>query len=132
VTLKERVILMSNAANISACAKPGSVKVIATSIASGQSLSGEINIGGYSTVEIQMPSSWDAANFTFQSSNASGGTYQNMYDDAGTEVTVNAVASRNMTTTKLQGAVYIKIRSGTSSTAVNQTAARTITLVLKK
>lgn len=110
-----------------------------TTIASGASLSSAISLQSNATTYcglrifgIIMPSEWTSANLTFQVS-ADGVTYQNLYDANGTEITVVAGASR---TIQLDPAVfaaipYIKVRSGTSGTAVNQGAARTIGLILR-
>ncbi len=104
-------------------------------IAQTESLSGVVDLGGHALVGIIMPAAWTAAALTFQASNASGGTYANVYDDSAVEVTVQAAASRaiavDMAALKLAPWRYIKIRSGTSATPVAQEAERTLTLVLK-
>jgi len=110
-------------------------KVISASIASGESLTGEIDLEQFTYLAIVMPSEWTPANLTFQVSDASGGTYQNVYDDTGVEATVIVSASRtvsiDMNAMKLQPFRYLKIRSGTSVVAVNQTADRTIKILTK-
>lgn len=112
--------------------EPGSVKIVTAIIAKDESLSNAIPVTGYSTVEIHMPAAWDAANLTFQSGIEESGTFQDMYDDNEVELTVKVAAERNITTTKLQGAAFVRFRSGTSAAPVAQAAARTITVVLKK
>jgi hypothetical protein len=101
-------------------------------IANGASLSGELDIKDFVNGAIRMPSSWTAANLTFQGSEETGGTFEDIYDDSGNEATVTAAASRCLL---LPAAVmawrYIKIRSGTSATPVNQGAERSLVLVLK-
>jgi hypothetical protein len=105
---------------------------IAATISSGQSLSSEIDLGGYRNIAIQMPSSWDTANLTFQGSTVSSGTFQNIYDSAGNELTLIAAASHAIADIpELAPFRYIKIRSGTSGTPVNQSANRTITVIAK-
>lgn len=105
-------------------------------IASGASLSGGVNISPRGTesslVEIVMPAAWTAANLTFQTSN-DGVTYQDYYNAAGTEITVMAAAARNIAIdpADFAGAGWLKVRSGTSVAAVNQAAARTITLITR-
>lgn len=101
-------------------------------IANGASLSGAIDLGAGTLVGIEMPAAWDAADLTFQTS-SDNTAFQDYYDAAGTEVTVSADASRNI---KLDAADYagagqLKVRSGTSDTPVNQTAERTIVLILR-
>ena len=107
----------------------------ALTIANGASLSGEIDLEGFKNFAIEMPAAWTAANLTFQAASASGGTFQNVHDDAGTEVVVTAAAARviGMDAVKRELAAlrFIKIRSGTTGTPVNQGAARTLTLILK-
>jgi len=106
-------------------------------IASGSSLSGEVLLDnsvprGKRLFAIVMPSSWTAANLTFQAS-IDGTTYNNLYDYNGSEVTVTAAASRYIVLDPLTfaGVAGVKIRSGTSGTPVNQGADRTLTLVVR-
>lgn len=102
-------------------------------IANGASLSDAIDIEGARRILIQMPAAWDAANLTFQSSDESGGTYQNLYDQGGTEITVTAAAARSIGVNNpaLLSARFLKIRSGTSGAAVNQTAERAIVVLIQ-
>ncbi len=113
--------------------RPFAIKTV--TIANGASLSGEVDLGGYALAAIQMPSAWTAANLTFQAATASGGTFQEVYDDLGNELTVQAAASRCIGIDSVAGALaplrFIKIRSGTAATPVNQAADRTLTLILK-
>ena len=118
-------------------------KYITTSIALGASLTAaiplaqvdsttNINLNGMRLFGIVMPAAWTAANLTFQAS-ADGTTYSNMYNSDGTELTVTASTSRYI---YLDPAIFasvqfLKIRSGTAGTPVNQEAARTIGLVLR-
>lgn len=100
-------------------------------IASGSSLSPEINLSGSRLFAINMPASWTTANLTFQGSDKAGGTYNDIYDEDGNEVSVTVAASQFiiLEPAKFLGLRNLKIRSGTSSSAVNQGADRTITLV---
>lgn len=100
-------------------------------IASGASLSSEINLSGSRLFAINMPASWTTANLTFQGSDRGGGTYNNIYDENGNELTVTAAASQFIILEPLKflGLRNLKIRSGTSGLAVNQGADRAITLV---
>jgi hypothetical protein len=110
----------------------GSLKQVAT-IASGASLSNGLALQNNRAIAIQMPSSWTAANLTFQGS-YDGNTWDNVYDDSGTEVTVTAAASRYiiLDPSVFAGIEYLKIRSGTSGSAVNQGAARELNVVIGK
>lgn len=105
--------------------------VVSVTIANGTSLSDAIEFGGDALVEIVMPAAWTAAGLTFQVSH-DGVTYQNLYDAAGTEVQISVAASRNvrLSPTDWIGVPYLKVRSGTSGTPVNQGAARTIQIIL--
>ena len=111
-----------------------SQQTIATAtIAINTSLSGAVNLANFRIVGIQMPSTWTAANLTFQAAVTVDGTYQDVYDSGGTEVSVTAAASRFISmleTQRLRGMRAIKVRSGTTSVAVNQAAARDIILIL--
>lgn len=107
-------------------------------IANGTSLSPAVYIGAGDLVAIEMPAVWTAANLTFQTS-SDGVTFQNLKDDSGNEVTATAAAGVNIAigegTAKAEdfrGAVYIKIRSGTSAVPVNQGQNSTLTAVVRK
>tara|TARA_R100000963_G_C4576397_1_gene59205 strand:- start:114 stop:470 length:357 start_codon:yes stop_codon:yes gene_type:complete len=110
---------------------------ITTTIASSASLSGEISLDSWTLEAIIMPAAWTTANLTFQAAEASGGTYNNLYNDGGNEVTVTAAVDRYISLIgddkdSLGTARWLKIRSGTGASAVNQGAERTIRLVLRK
>jgi hypothetical protein len=98
---------------------------------SSNSITSEIDLGkGGKLQGIYMPAAWTAANLTLQASDSSGGTFRDVYDDAGTEEVITAAASRyiSLYPDVFAGVRYIKIRSGTTSTPVNQGAARTLIL----
>ena len=107
-------------------------KVLSLTIANGVSLSGAIDLGDLCAVLVVMPVAWTAANLTFQASH-DGVTYQNVYDGFGVEYSLVAAAARNVAVppSDLVGARFIKIRSGTSGTPVNQGAARTLYVVAR-
>jgi hypothetical protein len=48
---------------------------------------------------IDMPADWDAANLTFQASYNTGGTFDDLYDQYGTETSVTAAADRYIPST---------------------------------
>lgn len=103
-------------------------------IPNGASVSDVFEIGSQlSLIAIIMPASWTAANLTFQAAAGAGGTYNNVYDDAGTELTVTAAASRfiSLNPRYYVGMTNIKVRSGTAGTPVAQEASRTLKLVLR-
>lgn len=103
-------------------------------IALNGSLSAAINLGGYRVAAIVMPAAWDTAAITFQGSH-DGSTFQDVYNDAGTELSLTTAASRNVAlradaAAALRPFGIIKVRSGTAGSPVTQTAARTLTLIL--
>lgn len=112
----------------------GGTTVTAT-IANAASLSGEVDLEGQAVQAIQMPAAWTAANLTFTASAASGGTFDPVHDDGGTEVTVTAAAARTIgldaVARELDGLRFIKVRSGTAGVPVAQGAERILTLILK-
>lgn len=111
----------------------GKLESEGTTIANGASQSSVIDLRSRRLKAIVMPSSWTAADFTFLAS-ADNVTYQAVYDDNATELTVKAAASRVLTlrddiSSCLEGVGYVKLRSGTSAVPVNQGAARTVFLL---
>ena len=100
-----------------------------TTIANGASLSGAVDTGGGTVCGIAMPGTWTTANLTFQVS-ADGATYQDLYDKGGTEYTVTAAASRyiELPPADFAGIRFLKVRSGTTGTAVNQADVRALLL----
>jgi hypothetical protein len=113
---------------------------IATStvtIANGESLSTALSLapGTRQLAAIQMPAAWTDASLTFAVS-ADGTTYSPLYF-AGSEYTVEAaggaVASGGIALEPRVFAAwpYVKIRSGTAASAVNQGAARTLTVLTR-
>lgn len=102
-------------------------------IAAGASLSDAIDIEGTALVGIVMPSVWTAANITLQMSHDDT-TFNNVYDETGTEKTITASTSRYILLNPADffGCDSLKIRSGTAGTPVNQVAAASVILVLMK
>ena len=99
--------------------------------AAADGLSPAINVGNYRASGIQMPAAWTAGNLTFQVS-ADGVTYADLYDNTGTEYTATAAASRVILLPAVDfiGIQYLKIRSGTSGTPVQQAAVRSLKVLL--
>lgn len=104
-------------------------KVKTVTILSGAAL-GASFIGDGRLVAIQMPATWTAANLTFQGS-MDGVTYADMYAFDGTEVNITAGASQYILVPDLRAA-WIKVRSGTTGTPVNQGGNRVIQLYVLK
>lgn len=103
-------------------------------IASGESLSNALDIGTAKHLAIQMPAAWDAAAITLAAS-VDGTNFYSVTDSAGIEVSITASASKvigiDLAALSLAALRFIKIRSGTVASAVNQTAARTLYVALK-
>jgi hypothetical protein len=101
-------------------------------IANGASLSNEVDLETKTLIAIDMPSSWTTANLTLQAS-VDNSTWDNVFDSLGTEVTILAAASRFilLNPADFVSVRYLKVRSGTSGTPVNQGGARTITLIVR-
>lgn len=103
-------------------------------IADGASLSDAADLRGYRISRIITPSGWDAAVITFETS-ADDSTYGAAYDGDGNEITVPSLTAArqvNLTPTQqaaLMGADFLKVRSGTSGSAVNQSGAVTVIVV---
>lgn len=101
-------------------------------IASGASLSAAVDIKGLSVAAALIPAAWTAANLTFQAS-MDGTTYGDVYKLDGTEYTATVGSAADFILfmpSDFWFAEFIKIRSGTTGTPVNQAAARAITLIL--
>jgi hypothetical protein len=94
-------------------------------------LTSEIDLGkGGKLQGIYMPASWTTADLTLQAASETGGTFLDVYDDAATEASIGAAASRYLSLYPdvFAGIRFIKIRSGTTATPVQQGAARTLIL----
>ena len=108
---------------------PGCVHT--ATIPADQSLSNVIAIPPTHTlIGLVMPDAWDTANLTFRGSwdNVSWG---NLYDWGGDLVQVATGPGRiiYLTDADLRAYPFLVLRSGTVQTPVNQTAARTLTLI---
>lgn len=107
-------------------------------IASGAALSGAINLQGglRQLVALQMPATWATADLTFDVS-ADGTTYGPLYWN-GAEFTVEAAggavasAAISLDPAVFAGWPFVKVRSGTSGTPVNQGADRVVTALTRE
>ena len=111
----------------------GRYRTEVATIASGAALSNEIDIEGTHYLALSISSGWTAAGITFQAAAFSSGTFQDIYDNAGTEVSITAASSRcvEINKTAILPLRYIKLRSGTTTLPVNQTVTRTINILMK-
>ena len=107
-----------------------------TVLSGATGLSAGVDLAGFEVEAIYMPATWVAAALTFQGSNVSGGTYQDLYDSGGTELNLTVAQARSIGLTAAHKEVlkawrFLKFRSGTTALAVNQTADRDLILVFK-
>lgn len=104
-----------------------STRVLTFTVADNASLSAGVFVGGQMLLALSIPSTWVTATVvTFQAAMEADGeapTYQNVYKDDGTEYSVTVAASRHvrLDPAKFAGIRWLKIRSGSSGAAVNQT-----------
>lgn len=101
-------------------------------IASGQSLSPEVDLGANSLVGIAMPAAWTAAALTFQVSPDGGTTWLELQSTSAV-ISFTAAAGQFIAVdpTALRGFNALKVRSGTSGAPVTQGANATLTLIGK-
>jgi hypothetical protein len=105
---------------------------LTATIANAASLSDAIDISGTTLVGYIIPSSWTAADITFTAS-VDGTNFYNVYDQFGNEIKHTVSTSRYVTLPPSDFASirFIKLRSGTSSSAITQGAERLIKLVTR-
>jgi hypothetical protein len=112
------------------------VDIQTATIATGQSLSTQVNIGNKSLVGLAIPSGWVAAagGITFQMSPDGGATWYEVSTAAGLAYTIaytaGGAAIIAIDPTILRGISSCKIRSGTVGAPVVQTAAGGVILQL--
>lgn len=113
-------------------------------IASGQSLSGEIDLRDRDVVGIQMPPAWDAAGLAFQCAGVAYDNarpsingpeiFNNVVDETGTAIALTVAAATFVALSQakiygLRSLSRVKVRSGTNAAPVNQTANRLLTFI---
>lgn len=122
--------------------------VLGAEIPNNESRSGEVDLGEHNLVALWMPAGWAGTAITFQSKDhrqpEAGDvsvddleTWKDVYDDAGTEVSITVAANRVVvigTVTKAAiGALrYLRVRSGTAAAPVNQSPTRVVKLIVKR
>jgi hypothetical protein len=113
-------------------AKPVGSQAVETTtvvIENGGSLSGAVDLGGRKLVALILPDAWTAASLTFQGS-VDGTNFFNVYDGpTERQLTVAANYYSALNIADWVGFRWIKVRSGTAGSAVNQAAERTLTVV---
>lgn len=117
-------------------------RVVDATIASGAALSGSVQVQDVARpsalralVGIQMPDGWTTASLTFDVS-LDGSTFVPLYWDGSEYEIVAAGGAAASSGVALEPSVFagwafVKVRSGTSGTPVNQGAERVLKLVLR-
>lgn len=109
-------------------------ETVEVAIANGSALSAEVALGARALHGIAMPAAWTAADLTFQASIDGGTTWLELTDPAsGNAIELKAAADQYLPIdpTLWRAINMVKVRSGTSASAVNQDAERILTLVLR-
>ena len=114
----------------------GGTNVHEVTIANGASQSDEIDLGSARLAAIFMPAAWTAADITLMASHESGGVFLAVFGDDGTEEVLTVSTTRVVAIDDAAGVLaslrFIKLRSGTVGTPVNQGAERTLYLITKQ
>jgi len=107
-------------------------------IHSGQSQSDPMDTKGWEPVAVQLPSVWTTANITFLAAEKFNGTYLPVYGPTATETkvttgtTAKTIVFTPTTIGDLDGLRFLKLRSGTEASPVNQAADRVVNMLLKQ
>lgn len=105
------------------------------SIGAGESLSASLDLQDRNLCGLVIPAGWDAAAITFKGS-IDNANFYDIYDEYGVEVeaavTAGKICSFKDYLPFFLGINYVKFRSGTSASAVNQEDAVTLTALLGK
>jgi hypothetical protein len=103
-------------------------------IANGQSVSGSIDLERETLAGVLIPAAWTAAGISFLAS-PDGVTFGPVKDENGSEISLSALSAGDFVSlppTKLFGARFLQVRSGTSGTPVAQGADRVLTLITRR
>lgn len=112
-------------------------------IADGASLSDALDVQGYDVVALQQAANAEGTAYSFQGS-LDGDTFADVYDNEGTEVSATKSATVAQVTiltasiaappgdASLKGFNAIKVRTGLTGAATNQTGAATILVGLRR
>ena len=102
--------------------------LVTATIASGASVTQNLDAGGLTPMGVSIPAAWDAANLTVLVSSDLGVTFQPMFDGNGNEYTITAAAGEYILLDPSVFAVIrrFQFRSGTSAAPVNQSASRSL------
>jgi hypothetical protein len=109
-------------------ANPGRICFFDATITNGTSLSGVIDLGSMTLCGVLISAAWTAAGLSFQGS-PDGVIYGKLIDASGTEITAASIAGGeylSLDPHKFFGTRFLKLRSGTNGTPVNQGADRVL------
>jgi hypothetical protein len=111
-----------------------SVEIVTATITTGTSLSAQVNLGDRALCGIYLPSNWTTASLSFQASPDGGTTFGELLDSAAAAIAVSSVAADKfiaMDADRWRCINCIKVRSGTSGAATNQTNTVAIKLLTR-
>ena len=111
---------------------PGRTIERTVTIADSASLSDEIDLGDAVLVALQPDSGWNTNAISFQARGVDNALGTLKYE--GVEVSAAGVVALDTVTfspSKFAGVRFLKVRSGTAGSAVNQTGASVVTLILR-
>ena len=114
------------------------VNVVIPNTAVPATLSPACDFGGGATyLGLSMSAAWTAGALSFQVSNTYAGTYYDLYDEAGAEVSIatpvaGTICALDALRPYLSQFRYVKVRSGASGAEVQQAAARTLTFIFER
>jgi hypothetical protein len=101
--------------------------VVTATIANGATTSSAISVRSYSLFQLLLPAAFTGTTITFTTSGDYAGTYQALYDNTGTAVSLTVAAGRNLDLpSALASSAFFKIVSGSA-----EGAARTLSIVCK-
>jgi hypothetical protein len=113
---------------------PGDHKSASVTIPNGGSIMADgVDLNQFTPVGVLLPAGWTSAGLSFAAS-PDGATYGALYDKDG-EVMIATLAGGEyvvLDPLKFFGARWLKIRSGTAGSPVNQGADRVLTLVVRR
>lgn len=98
------------------------------SIANGETTSGAVDLGSFRALAIGLPAAFDGTTITVEAAPEAEGTFQPVYDDAGTAVSLTVAAGHVVAVDAVPLAAlrFVRFVAGTA-----QTADRTLVLYLK-
>lgn len=95
-----------------------------------------VDLGDETLCGVIVPSTWSTAAISFLAATTLTGTYYPLYSASGAEVVTGSITGGTAVWVALDpadfaGVRYLKVRSGTSAAAVNQSGGDTLTLVTR-